>query len=209
MSDGKYFPTGYFAEEGYFAEGYFPDGEVGLGDEAGMGWWFIPELRQAIMGEIVPIQGDFNVKLASFTPKAEGNAHLPPPPFKRPDLTDPHLPVRPSIVGAEPIQVSAFNTSLGAEQVGKAEDSPVLSSSRRSVIGVGVVGAANLALGGLGLQARGSYFAGTEEDLIALIAAAQQDLALTDSADLEDLISLALVAKEFWRGSAPVPEKRP
>lgn len=149
-----------------------------------------------VRGRISAIQAPFSVNVA-------GKVGLPSQPTKQPDLPVARATTHPLENGVGKAQFLTLFTNMG---VGSAEPDELVDSSVVSSPVAIRVGAVFVGVGfEFNAKGKGSYFAGTEEELITLVASARNQLRRDVSE--EEMFALATIAQRHLSEPALVPDE--
>ena len=195
-TETKYWVRGYWSE-GYWTEGYWTEIE----DDAGA-WWLFKQIRDRILGirpkpVPLPITAKVSAQISLFVVEGHGNTALPvkvpeisvSPPAPRIDVVP--NPPRPRVGQGAVLWGPLLVGGTGrAGATGRGAITPQIAT----VLGqgtVGVVGVAKVAVPvGLRVHARVDHAVCSDEELLALVTVAVQEL----DVDIREDDLLAIVA---------------
>lgn len=210
MEQEGYWPEGYWPGV-YWTEGYFPDGEAGEAmDDAGAGWWYVPELRES-MGfkdsplptvHIPPVEGVIHASVPLLRLSARGRVLHPEPALKTQIMPEVREQPAHPVKGIGRVRLPLFST-IGAGRADLYKGEGEADIFTPAVIGAGAVGVAGKGEMPFGLnlwvEAKADHLVCTEEEFLALVAAAWEGFDRTDGVTEEELVTLVAIAvKQIW-----------
>lgn len=207
-TETKYWVRGYWSE-GYWTEGYWTEIE----EDAGA-WWLFKQIRDRILGIKpkpipVPVIGRATAQIGRVTVEGGGSTASP---VKVPEISV--LPPAPSIVIVPnpPAPRIGTGAALWGELVARGVGQTGVTGSGAAtpqiapVLGqgtTGVRGVARVSLPvGLRVSARVDHAVCSEEDLLALVAVAVQELDV-DIREDELMAIVAAATDTLWNGAHP------